>query len=115
MDLRFLRSHPDNGSWQMTQPTPWTFDTLLPGCPIVHLAFAAQSSPELAIIDSVGRVSILSFSITLNRPYYVRKWDQDPVDDLQTVVGCYWLPLASASRQVYSAILSSLAVFTLIY
>lgn len=100
IDLRFIRAHPDNGSWQLSQPTPWNFGGILPGCPIVHLAWAGQSSPELAIIDSVGRVSIWSFSITLNRPYPVRKWDQNPADDLQAVVGCYWLPLASPSRQV---------------
>ena len=100
INLRFLRSHPENGSWQLSQPTPWHFPAILPDCPIVHLAWAGQSSPELAIIDSVGRVSIMSFSITLNRPYPARKWDQDLVDDLQAVVGCYWLPLASPSRQV---------------
>jgi mediator of RNA polymerase II transcription subunit 16 len=106
IDLRFLRSHPDNGSWQLSQPTPWNLGATLPGCPIVHLAWAGQSSPELAIIDSVGRVSILSFSITLNRPYPVRKWDQDSADDLQAVVGCYWLPLASSSRQVVKPLAS---------
>jgi mediator of RNA polymerase II transcription subunit 16 len=64
----------------------------LPGCPIVHLAWASTSSPDLAVIDSVGRVFILTFSITLNRSYVARKWDNDAADDLNAVVGCYWLP-----------------------
>ncbi|KAB5536492.1 RNA polymerase II mediator complex subunit Sin4 [Coniochaeta sp. 2T2.1] len=106
IDLRFLRCHPENGSWQLSQPTPWKLapnfgGPPLPGCPIVHLAWGGQSSPELAIIDSIGRVAILSFPVTLNRPYPIRKWDQDSVDDLQAIVGCYWLPLASPSRQQY--------------
>jgi mediator of RNA polymerase II transcription subunit 16 len=106
VDLRFLRCHPDNGSWDLSEPTPCpVLPNSLTGSTVAHLAWAATGSPELAIIDTVGRVNILSFSISLNRPYQVRKWDADSVDDLNAVVGCYWLPLVPQSRQVTAPLL----------
>lgn len=94
VELRFLRCHPENGSWDVSKPTPCVgVSNTLSGCPIVHLAWAATSSTDLAIIDSVGRVFILTFAITLNRPYIARSWNADLGDDLHAVVGCYWLPL----------------------
>ncbi len=91
IDLRFLRCHPDTGDWDLSIPNPFS-----PGpsaVPIVHLAWAPTSSPELAVIDAVGRIIILCFSITLNKPYYSRRWDSDVIDDVHAVVGCHWLPL----------------------
>jgi len=101
VDMRFLRTRPDNGSWELSESYPCPSSLLSnPISPIVHLAWAATPSPELAIIDALGRIMIVSFSISLNRPFSVRKWDSDPVDDLHSVVGCYWLPLAvPATRQ----------------
>jgi len=102
IDLRFLRCHPDTGAWDLSAPTPYSTPSPVSGSvPIVHLAWAPTSSPELAVIDAVGRISILSFSITLNRPYTTRKWDADVVDDLHAVVGCYWLPLLTPGRQYH--------------
>ncbi|KAK0633513.1 mediator complex, subunit Med16 [Immersiella caudata] len=102
IDLRFLRCHSDTGAWDLSEPTPCSVLTpVQSGVPIVHLAWAPTSSPELAVIDAAGRISILSFSITLNRPYSTRKWDVDVVDDLHAVVGCYWLPLISPGRQFH--------------
>jgi len=37
--------------------------------------------------------------MTINRPYQVRSWDNDPVDDLHAVVGSYWLPLVPQNKQ----------------
>lgn len=83
----------------MSETTPCLGLTpTLPGCPIVHLAWAPTQSPELAVIDSVGRIFILTFSITLNRSYVARKWDNDAADDLNAVVGCYWLPILMHSK-----------------
>jgi mediator of RNA polymerase II transcription subunit 16, fungi type len=102
IDLRFLRCHPDTGAWDLSAPTPCSVLTpVQSGVPIVHLAWAPTSSPELAVIDAAGRISILSFSITLNRAYSTRKWDVDAVDDLHAVVGCYWLPLIPPGRQFH--------------
>lgn len=110
VDLRFLRCSPDNGDWELSRHSPWAAVSLSPsppalspfspislasaGAPFVHLAWSPASSPDLAAIDALGRVTIFSFSICLNRPYFSRKWDADLVDDLHAVVGCYWLPLA---------------------
>ena len=105
IDLQFLRTNPKDGSWSLSEQTPCTlFGTSFQGGPIAHLAWAATGSPELAIIDSVGRISLLTFSMSLNRPYQLRSWDADPVDDLNAVVGCYWLPLIPQSKQVPSTL-----------
>ncbi|KAH8884552.1 RNA polymerase II mediator complex subunit Sin4 [Thozetella sp. PMI_491] len=100
IELRFLRCHPENGSWELSEPSPCSaLPQAVVGGPVTHLLWNAQSSPELAVFDAVGRVSILSFSINLNRTYPIRKWDVDSVDDLHAVVGAYWLPLVLQSRQ----------------
>ncbi|KAJ9134015.1 Mediator of RNA polymerase II transcription subunit 16 [Pleurostoma richardsiae] len=104
LELRFLRAHPSNGNWDLSQPSQcgtevFVVPTLADG-PIVHLAWASTGSPELAVIDAFGRVCIVTFTVNLNRPYLVRKWDGDAVDDLNTVVGCYWLPLMPQTKGV---------------
>lgn len=101
VDLRCLRAHPKDGTWGLSEPTECPLLTpTVPGCPITHLAWSTTSAPELAIIDSVGRVTILPFSLTLNHPSIGRRWDADMTEDLHSVVGCYWLPLIPQSRQV---------------
>ena len=94
LELRFLRCHPETGVWELSPPTSCAaLPPATGGVPIANLAWATTSSPELAVIDALGRIAILSFSITLNRPYLTRRWDQD-TEDLHPVVGCYWLPLS---------------------
>lgn len=51
------------------------------------------------MLDGVGRLSLLSFPHALNKAHLSRKWDPDPVDDLNAVVGCHWLNLIPPSRQ----------------
>ncbi|UQC86913.1 RNA polymerase II Mediator complex subunit Sin4 [Colletotrichum lupini] len=99
LEARFLRSHPDNGDWGLSEPTKVDLISINPSSPIIHLAWASTASPELAVIDATGRVAILTYSITLNRPFATRKWDHDPSDDLHAIVGSYWLPLAPQSKQ----------------
>ncbi|GJC99681.1 RNA polymerase II mediator complex subunit Sin4 [Colletotrichum higginsianum] len=101
LEARFLRSHPDDGNWGLSEPTKVDLITINATSPIVHLAWASTTSPELAVIDATGRVAILTYSITLNRPFATRKWDHDPSDDLHAIVGSYWLPLAPQSKQYY--------------
>lgn len=100
LELRFLRRSPDDGSWDLSEPTTCPFVKGLPTIPIVHLVWAGTSSPDLAVIDAVGRVSIVSFSISLNHPFPQRKWDADPTDDVHTVVGAYWLNVSPPNQQV---------------
>jgi mediator of RNA polymerase II transcription subunit 16 len=102
IELRFLHCRPDTGDWGLSAPSIYaTSPTAASAIPIVHLAWAPTSVPELALIDAVGRISILHFNITLNRAYPYHKWSNDAPEDLNAVVGCYWLPLLVApSRQV---------------
>lgn len=98
VEFRFLRSDPDDGSWQLSEPTRCDLISGSEQNPLVHLSWSATSNPELAVIDAVGRVVLFTFSIALNRPYFFRKWDSDPLDDLNAVVGCYWLGLHPPGR-----------------
>ncbi|KAM0225824.1 hypothetical protein ACHAQD_000783 [Fusarium lateritium] len=102
VELRYLRRSPDDGSWDLSEPTTCPFVRGSPTIPIVHLVWAGTSSPDLAVIDAVGRVIIVSFSITLNHPFVQRKWDTDPTDDMHTIVGTYWLNVAPANQQSYN-------------
>lgn len=99
VEFRYLRCDPDDGSWQLSEPTRCDLVSGSEHNPLVHLSWSSTSIPELAIIDAVGRVALLTFSIALNRPYFFRKWDADPLDDLNAIVGCYWLSLTPPGRQ----------------
>lgn len=100
LELRYLRRSTDDGAWNLSEPTTCQLVKGSPAVPIVHLVWANTSSPDLAIIDAVGRVSIVSFSISLNHPFLQRKWDTDPVDDVHAVVGAYWLSITPSNQQV---------------
>lgn len=103
VELRYLRRSPEDGSWDLSEPTTCPFVKGTPTVPIVHLLWAGTSSPDLAVIDAAGRVTIVSFSISLNHPFPQRKWDADPTDDVHTVVGSYWLTVAPNNQQVRAA------------
>ncbi|KAK4173010.1 putative mediator of RNA polymerase II transcription subunit 16 [Triangularia setosa] len=111
VDIRYIRCNPENGEWDMNDPSSSGTVSLghslssfisLPsaGAPIVHVAWAPTTHmPDLAVIDGLGRITILTFPLQINRPYPARKWDADPVDDLHSVVGCHWLPIGNAASQ----------------
>lgn len=100
LEFRALRCHPDNGSWGLSEKTTTDIVKGTPTNPLVHLEWSGTSVPELAVIDSVGRVTLMNFSISLNSPFVSRTWDSDSVDDVNTVVGCHWLPVAPPNQQV---------------
>ncbi|KAJ3580284.1 hypothetical protein NPX13_g284 [Xylaria arbuscula] len=100
IELRYLRANPKDATWELSEPkvvTPWQN---LNGGPIVHLSWGPASS-ELAVVDAVGRVLLLNFTSDLNRPLVSRRWDGDTVDDLQTIVGTYWLNQLPANSRFY--------------
>ncbi|TGJ83697.1 hypothetical protein E0Z10_g5062 [Xylaria hypoxylon] len=100
LELRYLRANPKDANWELSDSktvTPWQN---LNGGPIVHLSWGPASS-ELAVIDAVGRVLLLNFNSDLNRPLISRRWDGDTVDDLQTIVGTYWLNQLPANSRFY--------------
>ncbi|KAH9903964.1 RNA polymerase II mediator complex subunit Sin4 [Xylariomycetidae sp. FL2044] len=89
LQIMYLRADPKDARWNLSEPETVPLPDLVGG-PIVHLSWAPVHS-ELAVIDAVGRVQLLNFHINLNQPTYPRRWDADPVDDLHSVVGTYWL------------------------
>ncbi|KAI0206278.1 RNA polymerase II mediator complex subunit Sin4 [Astrocystis sublimbata] len=101
LELRYLRAKPDDASWELSEPkliAPWP--THLNGGPILHLSWGPANS-ELAAIDAVGRVLLMSFNNDLNRPMVSRRWDTDPVDDSHTIVGTYWLNQLPANTRFH--------------
>ena len=98
LELRYIRAHPKDASWGLSRSTPYAPWQSLPGGPIVHLSWAPTQSSELAVVDAVGRVLILTFNTNLNRPATYRRWDGDPIDDLHAVVGTYWLNTMPSHR-----------------
>lgn len=112
LELRFLRCQPKDGEWGLSDPTTCSLVRGTPEDPLVHLEWAETNNPELAVFDSAGRVALLIFSTTVNHSFIVRRWDSDPVDDNQAVVGCHWLAAnlstggigEKATRQSYNVL-----------
>ncbi|KAI0445978.1 RNA polymerase II mediator complex subunit Sin4 [Xylaria telfairii] len=100
LELRYLRASPKGASWGLSEPKVISLWPNLNGGPIVHLSWGPASS-ELAVIDAVGRVFLLNFNSDLNRPMISRRWDTDPIDDLHTIVGTYWLNQLPANTRFY--------------
>ncbi|KAK0128828.1 mediator complex subunit [Cadophora gregata] len=91
LELRNLRCHPDDGTWALSEPTTTpNFSASLEGCPLKHLAWSPTGS-DLAVIDAVGRITILSIYSSINKPALSRPCHLDPIDDLHAVVGSFWL------------------------
>jgi mediator of RNA polymerase II transcription subunit 16 len=103
LEFRSLRSHPDNGNWGLSEKTVTDVVKGTPTNPLVHLEWSGTNTPELAVIDSVGRVTLMNFSISLNSPFVSRRWEGDNIDDVNAVVGCHWLPVAPSNQQVISS------------
>ncbi|KAF4123421.1 hypothetical protein GMORB2_6122 [Geosmithia morbida] len=112
LEIRFLRCQPSDGEWDLSEPTVCGLVRGTPEDPLVHLEWSETNNPELAVFDSAGRLALLIFSNTLNQPFMVKRWDSEPVDDSQAVVGCYWLPANlsttgmgdKATRQSYNVL-----------
>ncbi|KAK4128203.1 hypothetical protein N657DRAFT_638626 [Parathielavia appendiculata] len=99
IDLRFIRCNPDTTEWELSEPASWSPSSS--AAPFVHLAWSPSVSPELAVLDAHGRITVLGFSIANNQPYPARRWESDVVDDLHAIVGCYWLPLGMAQNKPF--------------
>ncbi|KAH8592398.1 mediator complex, subunit Med16 [Bisporella sp. PMI_857] len=86
-----LRCNPKDGTWALSEPvlTPPVAEDH-PDIQLKHLIWSSHGS-ELAIIDAVGRITILTIFASINKPSLSRSCRIDPIDDLQRVVGCYWL------------------------
>ncbi|TQW09662.1 mediator of RNA polymerase II transcription subunit 16 [Cordyceps javanica] len=104
LELRMLRAHPANGSWGLSEPTTTELVKGTATNPLVHLEWSPTTAPDLAVFDSVGRVLIMNFPVSLNTPYANRKWDGDLIDDMNAVVGCHWLPVAPISQKPFNVL-----------
>jgi mediator of RNA polymerase II transcription subunit 16, fungi type len=62
------------------------------GLALQHLCWSPNGS-DLAAIDAVGRVSILTIGTFMNKPSLARSGHTDPTEDMHAVVGAYWLNL----------------------
>jgi len=60
------------------------------GQPIIHLSWNVVGS-DLAIVDALGRLSIFTVYISIDRLNCVRAAVMDQDDDLSPLVGFWWL------------------------
>ncbi|KAJ5047335.1 uncharacterized protein L3040_003162 [Drepanopeziza brunnea f. sp. 'multigermtubi'] len=94
LELRNLRCDPADGTWALSSPTVTAnFSSPLDGR-LKHLSWSPTGS-DLAVIDTTGRVTIISIFASLNKASLSRDCRADPADDLHGVIGCYWLNLAA--------------------
>jgi len=92
LELRNLRCNPSDGDWGLSEPTLTQAAAMNMEGPLKHLAWSPTGS-ELAVIDNLGRVTILGIFASLNKPSspIIRSCQTDAADDLHRIVGCYWL------------------------
>lgn len=64
---------------------------------MAHLEWADTNNPELAVFDSLGRITLLIFTSMINQPFVVKKGDDDIVDGTHAIVGCHWLQATSVA------------------
>lgn len=106
LELRNLRCDPADGTWALSEPTVVAnFPLAIDGGQVKHLAWSPTGS-DLAVIDTAGRVTIVSIFASLNKASLNRDSRADTADDLHGVVGCYWLNVAAypANRPVCQSI-----------
>jgi mediator of RNA polymerase II transcription subunit 16, fungi type len=90
LEFRNLRCHPRDGSWDVSEPTVPPFSLSSDNIPFQHLCWSPNGT-DLAAIDAAGRISIFTTSTFLNMPNLVRSGQTDPPEDLNAVIGAYWL------------------------
>ncbi|EEH45765.2 uncharacterized protein PADG_01915 [Paracoccidioides brasiliensis Pb18] len=89
--LRYLYCRPDDGKWTLSDEAPINQITDPHGIhTIAHLLWNEAGS-ELAIVDSSGRISIVTILTTLNTINFARQASIDPDDDWAQPVGLMWL------------------------
>jgi mediator of RNA polymerase II transcription subunit 16 len=91
LEFRNLRAHPRDGSWGMSEANVLPMVTpALDGGPLKHLCWSSNGS-DLAVIDSAGRIAILTTGNFINKPNFTRSSQMDPIDELHSIVGAHWL------------------------
>ncbi|KAH0564742.1 hypothetical protein GP486_001870 [Trichoglossum hirsutum] len=89
--IRNLLCRPDDGRWTLGGEFP--VSQAVPndeGQQIVHLSWNPAGS-ELAMVDTLGRLSIFTIYVAVNRLSLCRSGVVDQEDDLGVIVGMSWL------------------------
>jgi hypothetical protein len=105
--IRNLLCRPEDGRWTLGGEFP--VSQVSPnddGQQIVHLSWNPSGS-ELAVVDMLGRLSIFTIYIAVNRLNQSRSSIVDQEDDLGAIVGMSWLNvermvLASAKDGIFN-------------
>ncbi|OJD23025.1 hypothetical protein ACJ73_05625 [Blastomyces percursus] len=91
--LRYLHCRPDDGKWALSEVSQINqIADIHGGHTMVHLLWN-ESGSELAIVDSCGRITIVTIMMSLNTVNQPRQASIDPDDDLAQPVGLMWLNL----------------------
>ena len=89
--LRHLACNPENGKWALnSEKSAHQIAEANEGHAFIHLAWNEAGS-DLAIVDSSGRVLVVSMSIALNVLGPSRLALNDSDDDGNQLVGLMWL------------------------
>ncbi|KAF7719404.1 Uncharacterized protein PECH_004899 [Penicillium ucsense] len=97
--VRNLQSSPSDGTWGLSDEFPLAPVTEAhSGNQLLHLSWSDAGS-ELAVVDSMGRVSIYSIFMALNNITGLRQATYDSGDDSNQIVGLMWL---NPGRQVHA-------------
>lgn len=104
-----VRNHictPDNGRWGLSKEYPiQQVQSLHEGAYLAHLSWN-HSGSDLAIVDVMGRISIFSIIVAMNRMITSRSCLADQDDDLNAVAGLFWLNPERSVRLVRRMILN---------
>ncbi|KAI9737316.1 MAG: mediator complex subunit [Claussenomyces sp. TS43310] len=99
LEFRSLRCHPRDGTWSLSDPTIFAQSFPSPeGGLLQHLSWSPNGC-DLAVVDAAGRVSILTIQTAMNKPSFSRSSQMDTLDELNAVVGSYWLNLLPVSQR----------------
>ena len=94
VDVRNLNSSPLTGRWELAKPSPIDHITSThENQPIVHLCWSHMGS-DLAVVDILGRVSIHTVYIAVDRFNCVKPVNiGDAESEVDALVGLWWLNL----------------------
>lgn len=89
-----LRNHicnPEDGKWKLSKEYPiQQIRSLHEGCQLEHLSWN-HAGTDLAVTDSMGRISIFNMAVVSNQMSPSRSCLADQEDDLSAIAGLFWL------------------------
>lgn len=99
--IRSFLCNAEDGSWDLSRPRPLSHINLVhEGQQLIYLSWNPLGT-ELATVDALGRISIFTMAIAINRLNPTRPGTSDQEDDLGAIVYLTWL---NPERQVCSVL-----------